>query len=194
MPTKKMLAILASPRKKGNIAKMLNHAMDVAKKKGYEVHFVSLYDQNIAYCKGCMRCKQTGSCHIQDDIKPIEALLKTCDIVVMAAPTYFANIPAPAKNLFDRLVAVIMNDNESMIPKPLLSKKQSYLLLTSCTTPFPFDRLAGQSTGALHAMKEFFKTSGMRHLGNVTFAGTKGKSEVPISILNKIERKIPSLN
>lgn len=185
-----MLAILASPRKNGNLAKMLNHAMATAKEKGYEVHFVSLYDQNIAYCKGCMRCKQTGSCIIQDDIKPIEELLKTCDLTVMAAPVYFANIPAPAKNLFDRLVAVIMNDNESMIPKPLLSKEHNYLLLTTCSTPFPFDILAGQSTGALHAMKEFFKTSGMHHLGSITYAGTRNKTEVPSHILRKIERKI----
>lgn len=193
MPTKKMLAILASPRQKGNLAKMLEHAMHVAKSKGYEVHFISLYDQNIAYCKGCMRCKQLGSCYIQDDIKPIEVLLKTCDVTVMAAPTYFANIPAPAKNLFDRLVAIIMDDNDNMIPKPLLPKKHGYLLLTTCSTPFPFDVLAGQSTGALHAMKEFFKTSGMHHLGNVTFAGTKGKTEVPSRILHQIEKRIPNI-
>lgn len=191
MPTKKMLAILASPRKQGNIAKMLQHAITVAENKGYEVHFISLYDQNITYCKGCMRCKQLGSCCIKDDIKPIEELLKTCDLTIMAAPTYFANIPAPAKNLFDRLVAVIMDDNDSFIPKPLLSKAHGYILMTSCSTPFPFDRLAGQSTGALRAMKEFFKTSGMHHLGNITFAGTKGKTEVPAKILNKIERLIP---
>lgn len=191
MPTKKMLAILATPRKKGNLATMLNHAIATAEKKGYEVDFVSLYDKNIAYCKGCMRCKTLGSCCISDDIKPIEVSLKNCDIVVMAAPTYFANIPGPAKNMFDRLVAVIMNDNNSPIPKPLLSPKQNYLLLTTCNTPFPFNRIARQSTGALYAMKEFFKTSGMHHLGNVVFAGTRNKTSVPNSILSKIERKIP---
>jgi len=192
MPTKKMLAILASPRKKGSLATMLNHAMETAKSKGYEVHFISLYDKNIQYCNGCMRCRQTGSCHIKDDLKAIEELLKTCDITVMAAPTYFANIPAVAKNLFDRLAGVIMDDNEHMIPKPLLSKSHGYLLMTTCSTPFPFDRIASQSTGTLKAMKEFFKTSGMHHLGSITYAGTKDKTEVPTSILNKIERKIPN--
>ena len=192
MPTKKMLAILASPRKNGNLAKMLEHAMQVAKHKGYEVHFISLYDQNIAYCKGCMQCRRLGSCCFKDDIKPIEKLLKDCDITVMAAPTYFANIPAPAKNLFDRLVAVIMNDNDSPIPKPLLPKNHGYLLMTTCSTPSPFDKLAGQSTGSLRAMKEFFKTSGMHHLGSITYAGTKNKTEVPSHILKKIERSIPN--
>lgn len=110
----------------------------------------------------------------------------------MAAPTYFANIPAPAKNLFDRLVGVIMDDNDSPIPKPLLSKSHLYLLLTTCNTPFPFNLIAGQSTGCLHAMKEFFNISGMKSLGSVTFAGTRNKTSVPTSVLNKIERKIPN--
>ena len=195
MSTKKqVLAILASPRKHGNLAKMLDHAIAIAEKKGYEIHFINLYEQNIAYCKGCVRCKTLGSCYLEDDIKPIEKLLKTCDLTIMAAPTYFANIPAPAKNLFDRLVAVIMDDNDSPIPKPLLSKSHRYLLLTTCNTPFPFNLIAGQSTGCLHAMKEFFKTSGMKSLGSVTFAGTRNKTSIPNSVLNKIERKIPNAN
>lgn len=191
MSTKHMLAILGSPRKEGNLSQMLDHTISIAKEKGYEVHFISLYDQNITYCKGCMGCKATGSCYISDDIKPIEALLKTADVTVLAAPTYFANVPAPVKNLFDRLVAVIMDDNDSFIPKPKLSSKQGYLLLTTCSTPAPFDRLAHQSTGCLKAMKEFFKTSGMHHLGNVVYAGTKNKTNVPDKILRKIERKLP---
>lgn len=190
MSTKKMLAILASPRRHGNLAKMLDCAMATAKNNGYEVHFIWLYEQTIAYCKGCMRCRTEGTCPIQDDAKPIENLLKTCDLTVMAAPTYFANIPAPAKNLFDRLVPTFMNDNHSMIPKPQLSSKQSYLLLTACNTPFPFDRLAHQSTGALNAMKEVFHVSGMHSLGSVVFAGTRNKPEVPQRLLQKIERKI----
>lgn len=195
MSTKKqVLAILASPRKHGNAAKMLDHAIAVAEKKGYEVHYVNLYEQNIAYCKGCMRCKSLGACYLEDDIKPIEKLLKNCDLTIMAAPTYFANIPAPAKNLFDRLVAVIMDDNHSSIPKPLLSKSHRYLLLTTCNTPFPFNLIAGQSIGCIRAMKEFFKTSGMTYLGSVTFAGTRNKTSIPNSVLNKIEKKIPTIN
>lgn len=194
MSTKKqMLAILASPRKHGNVAKMLDHAIKVATDKGYEVHFIHLYEKNIGFCKGCMRCRHEGSCHINDDIKPIGELLKNSDLVVMASPTYFGNIPAPAKNLFDRLVAVVMTDNDGPIPKPLLSKSQQYLLLCTCTTPFPFNILAGQSIVTLHAMKEFFKTSGMTSLGSVTFAGTRNKTNVPPSLLKKIERKLSNV-
>ena len=192
MRTKKMLAILASPRKHGNLAHMLEHAVKTAESNGYEVHYIWLYEKEIKPCTGCMYCRKANTCCLKDDIKPIEELLKTSDLVVMASPTYFDNVSAPAKNLFDRLVSIVMNDNDSLIPKPLLSPKQQYLLMTTCNTPFPFDKLAGQSTGTLRAMKEFFNISGMTHLGNVTFAGTRNKTQVPPSILHKIERKIIS--
>ncbi|MEG2814535.1 MAG: NAD(P)H-dependent oxidoreductase, partial [Oscillospiraceae bacterium] len=75
-----------------------------------------------------------------DDLSLIREDLLTCDICIVAAPTYFANIPACLKNVLDRLVATVMDDNESLIPKPKLSKSQKYILMTTCSTPAPFDR------------------------------------------------------
>lgn len=185
---KKMLAILASPRKNGNVAKMLNLAMKEAEKQGYDVKLVNLYEKNIAYCKGCMACKKTGVCVIDDDISAIRQSLISCDLAVIACPTYFANVTAPLKNMFDRLVATLMDDNGGMIPKPKLSKKQKYILLTTCSTPSPFDLLGGQSNGCLKAMNEALHISGMTCAGKVVFAGTKEKSELPQSVQNKIAR------
>lgn len=185
---KKMLAILASPRKNGNVAKMLNLAVDEAKQRGYDIELVNLYEKNIAYCTGCMACKKTGVCVIDDDISAIRQSLISCDLAVIACPTYFANVTAPLKNMFDRLVAAIMDDNGGMIPKPMLSKKQEYILFTACNTPAPFDRLDGQSTGCLRAMREVMHISGMTCAGKVVFAGTKGKTELPQSVQHKIAR------
>ncbi|MCL2108771.1 MAG: flavodoxin family protein [Oscillospiraceae bacterium] len=186
--SKKMLAILASPRKDGNVAKMLEIAVEKACETGnFEtVNFVNLYEKNITWCKGCMGCKTQCSCVIEDDIKEIERLLKECDLVAIACPTYFANISAPLKNMFDRLVGVVFDDNDSFIPKPKLSKKQKYFILVTCSTPFPFDRIAGQSTGVVRAIREFFHVSGMRKAGAVIFAGTRNKSEIPRKIIGKI--------
>jgi len=135
-----------------------------------------------------MNCKKSGICAIQDDIVQIRDLLLNCDAVVLSAPTYFANVPAIVKNLFDRLTGAIMDDNNSSIPKPKLSKEQKYLLMTTCNTPFPLNRLGGQSVGTLKAMDEFFRTSGMRKMGTVTFAGTRNKTEIPVAVQNKIRR------
>lgn len=184
---KKALAINGSPRKNGNAANMLDIAVKKAEQAGYDVVTYNLYETEIAWCKGCMACKKTGECIIHDDMDAIRESLLTCDLAMICSPTYFANVSAPVKNMFDRLVGAIMDDNNSSIPKPKLSKSQQYLLLTTCNTPFPLNRLGGQSTGTLKAMNEFFHTSGMRCKGKIVFAGTRGKNQIPSRIVEKIE-------
>ena len=44
---KKALFIMGGPRKKGNLASMLNIAMEKAKDAGYELHYVNLYEKNM---------------------------------------------------------------------------------------------------------------------------------------------------
>lgn len=188
----KALAILASPREKGNAAQMLECAMEEARRNGHEVEFVNLSHKQIAFCKGCMACKKTGNCVIDDDVTAIRNSLRLCDLVVIACPTYFANVTAPLKALFDRLVGAVMDDNKGMLPKPKLSKAQKYVLLTTCSTPAPFDRLAGQSTGCMKAMKEVLHISGMTCGGKVTFAGTRGKTKPPEAVLRKIRNCVKS--
>lgn len=186
---KKMLAVLGSPRIHGNIASMLSCAVTEAERLGYQVKVVNLYEKNIGYCRGCMGCKQSGDCVIDDDLGEICRLLRECDAVVLAAPVYFANVPGIVKNLFDRLVGAVMDDNDSPVPKPRLSKRQTYFLLTACSTPFPFSVLCGQSTGAIRAMKEFFHISGMRYGGAAVFAGTRKKSRIS----RRMEKKIAGM-
>lgn len=187
---KKMLAILASPRKNGNAAKMLDIAKEKARDMGYEVTSIDIYDKDIAYCKGCMYCRSSGKCVIKDDISEVCIALAESDLTVISSPTYFANVPAPLKNMFDRLVYTVMDDNTNGIPKKKLSSKQKYLLMTTCNTPYPFNVLFGQSTGCLKAMDEVMHVSGMKCVGKIAFAGTKGKKQIPDVIRKKIIKSI----
>lgn len=184
---KKMLAILGSPHDRGSSAAMLDCAVRAAKASGWEVTVVHLYEKKLAFCTGCRTCISTGQCVIKDDIQEISALLKGCDRVVLAAPTYWAGVPAPVKNMFDRLLGTAMGEARA-IPRPRLSRSQEYLLLTACNTPFPFSWICGQSRGALRAMDEFFRTSGMKRLGRMAFAGAGGRPQLPAGITRKIGR------
>ena len=91
-----------------------------------------------------MKCREDGLCILHDDLAAIREKLCACDVVILAAPTYFANIPGPVKNLFDRLSGAVMGESSRGIPKGKLSRRQKYLLLTACTTPAPFDKIFGQ--------------------------------------------------
>ncbi|MCB6203114.1 flavodoxin family protein [Extibacter muris] len=187
MKNKKLLAILGSPHQTGETAAMLECAIQEAKRKGWSVDRVNLYEKNLAFCNGCRTCIRTGACIQKDDIVELSQLLKNCDMVVLAAPTYWANVPAIVKNMFDRLLGTVMEETEKF-PKPRLSAKQRYVLLTACNTPYPFSFLCGQSSGAIRSMKEFFKTAGMKYAGKFVLSNTKKNFELSKRAKQKISR------
>ncbi|BBF44857.1 iron-sulfur flavoprotein [Lachnospiraceae bacterium KM106-2] len=182
----KTLAILGGPHKNGVTAKMLEIAMKASKDRGDEVEILYLYEKEIQFCKGCRKCLETKQCVIKDDIVGIVDAIKKSDTIILATPVYWANVPAAVKNLFDRLLGVAMEETKTF-PKPRLSGR-NYVLLTACNTAMPFAKIFGQSTGAIRAMKEFFKTSGMRCKGIAVCGNTSNKKEVPAKVKCKIER------
>lgn len=186
MSTNKILAILGSPHTTGITSTMLNHAICSAEKNGYEVTKINLYEKEIQYCKGCRSCLLTGNCIQHDDMSEIVRMLKECHVVILAAPAYWANVPAPVKNLFDRLLGNAMEETKTF-PKPRLSDKK-YMLLTACNTPAPFSWLFGQSRGVIRNMDEFFKTAGMKCIGKFVCTNTSKINKLPQPLVRKIER------
>lgn len=184
---KRLLALLGSHHKDGATGKMLQYVLELAEQQGYTIDYINLYEKNIAYCKGCRVCLNTQECMQKDDIQEITERLKRCDVVVLAAPVYWANVPAVVKNLFDRLLGAAMEETKTF-PKARLSKKQKYFLLTACNTPFPFSDIFGQSTGAIKCMKEFFGTAGMKYGGKCVWAG-QDKKELPQQVKRQIKKK-----
>lgn len=186
MDEKNVLAILGSPHTHGTTAAMLDVAIRKAEQSGYTVTKINLYEKKLAFCRGCRACMDTQICVQKDDIQEIVALLQKCRLVILAAPVYWANVPAPVKNLFDRLLGTAMEET-STFPKPRLRGKQ-YIILTSCNTPAPFSWIFGQSRGAIRSMDEFFKTAGMKPIGKVVCANAKNKKELPRQTVKQIER------
>ncbi len=183
----KTLAILGSPHENGITSKMLDIALASAKARGDEVIYLNLYEKNIQFCRGCRKCMQTQECVIKnDDINEIAKAVKESDTIILSSPVYWANVPAVVKNLFDRLLGVAMEETAAF-PKPHLLGK-NYILLTACNTPMPFAKLCGQSTGAIRAMKEFFRTSGMKCKGVAVCGNTAGKTEVTDRVRRRIEK------
>ena len=186
MNEKNVLAILGSPHTNGTTAAMLNLAVHKAEQAGYAVTKINLYEKDISFCTGCRICMDTHICVQKDDIQEIALLLHKSQLVILAAPVYWANVPAPVKNLFDRLSGTVMEETDTF-PKPRLRGKQ-YMILTSCNTPAPFSWIFGQSRGAIRSMDEFFKTAGMKPSGKVVCANAKNKKELPKRTRKKIER------
>lgn len=181
----KTLAILGSPHINGITARMLDIAISSSEARGDEVRYLNLYEKNILFCRGCRKCFDTQECVMQgDDMADITKQIRESDTIILAAPVYWANVPAVVKNLFDRLLGVAMEETLTF-PKPRLSGKK-YVLLTACNTQMPFAKIFGQSTGAIRAIKEVFRTAGMKCIGVAVCANTGKRKEVPKRIRKKI--------
>lgn len=186
MENKKVLAILGGPHPHGLTAAMLDRAVCAAERAGCEVTRINLYEKTIGFCMGCAACQRTGVCVRQDDIQEIAARIKESGTVILAAPVFWANVPAAVKNLFDRLWGTAMGETGTF-PEPRLSGKR-YLLLTACNTPAPFSWLFNQSRGAVSRMEEFFKTAGMKPMEKFVCAGAGGRKALPERLARRIER------
>lgn len=188
----KIVAIQGSYRENGATTSMLRYATDKVSRLGYEVTYINLFEKKIDFCKGCRKCLETEECVLKnDDMPEITRYIKSADIIILAAPVYWANTPAIVKNLFDRLLGASMMETKTF-PKPRLAGKR-YILFTACNTRMPFAKWFGQSSGIIRVVREYFKTSGIKCIGTVVCDNTGFNKEVPeskIKNINKILEKI----
>ena len=60
-----------------------------------DVTYINLFEKNIDFCKGCRKCLETTECVFKnDDMPEIRRQIKEADIIFLAAPVYWANVPA----------------------------------------------------------------------------------------------------
>jgi multimeric flavodoxin WrbA len=109
------VAFNGSPRSDGNTAALLQHVFRPLEKAGIEVERVQLGGNLVHGCSACFRCFQNkdGRC-VQDDdvINGCIAKMRTADGIILASPTYFADITPELKALIDRAGFVASaNDN-----------------------------------------------------------------------------------
>lgn len=169
---KKLLILNASPREKGNISQMAEELSVKYEKLGFKVETVAVSKLQFHACTACMKCRSENKCIFNDDAAAVGEKIAEADIIAVAAPVWWGNIPGHLKSLFDRNVYRFMGEGKSGIPKPKLKGKKG-IILTSCTTPFPFSHLCGQIPGVYKAVKEIFKTSGIKIIQKKCRTGTK---------------------
>lgn len=107
---KRVLILSTSPRKDGNSEALADAFLAGAEEAGHEVEKVSLYDRQIAFCRGCLACQRTGKCVIRDGMDGILEKLRGADAVAFATPVYFYGMCGQMKTLLDRTNPVFPAD------------------------------------------------------------------------------------
>ncbi len=100
-----VVAFNGSARKDGNTAILVNTVFVELKKEGIKTELVQLAGKEIRGCSVCGKCiaNQDKRCGIKDDILNdcIEKMVEANGII-LASPTYFADVSTGMKALIDR--------------------------------------------------------------------------------------------
>ena len=100
----KILGISGSPRKNGNTAFAVRHALEILQGEGAETQFIELAGKDIHHCTGCWACQKDRRCVFDDDMTAILAAMRACDGLILGSPVYFGMVSGLMKNMMDRTV------------------------------------------------------------------------------------------
>ncbi len=98
----KIVCINGSARNNGSCNYLIDRFIDGITTETAEIVKYCVGDASLHFCKGCKKCYTDGKCVQRDDAQNIIEDILISDIVVIAAPSYWAYIPAQLKTLFDR--------------------------------------------------------------------------------------------
>lgn len=104
----KVVAINGSARRDGNTALLVNHVFAELEREGIGTEMVQLSGEVIRGCTACYRCFATRDqkCAVSresgDVVNDCIAKIVAADGVIIASPTYFADVSAETKAIIDR--------------------------------------------------------------------------------------------
>jgi len=164
---KGILAIIGSPRKKGNTDILVSKIGEGAKAGGAQVETLYLGDLDIKECDGCHRCWRGKECSKDDDMRDIYQKIIESDAIIFGTPVYWYGPTGLMKLFIDRFVYFNCPENRSKI-----KGKRAVIAV-----PFEDDN---PETARL--VVEFFEKSlgylEMRIVGKIIVGGVGKKGEI----------------
>lgn len=119
---KKILIIDGGPRKRFNLAALLQSFTDGVKSvdSEIEVEHVYLYDIDYHGCKSCMGCKiaggkNLGRCIIKDGLSSVLEDMKIADGLVFGTPCFFSVATGQLQSALERMIYPYLSYNEMAI-------------------------------------------------------------------------------
>jgi multimeric flavodoxin WrbA len=101
----KVVAFNGSPRKEGNTSILIKKVFAELEQEGIKTEEINLTGQALRGCTACMTCfkRQDRRCVIENDlINDCIAKMADADGIILASPTYFADVTTEMKALIDR--------------------------------------------------------------------------------------------
>jgi multimeric flavodoxin WrbA len=115
----KVIAFNGSARKNGNTTILINTVFEELIKEGIETELIHLSEKEIKGCIACYQCSNNKDqrCAIDDDdINELVDKMINSDGMILASPTYFADITSEMKALMDR-AGMVAKANDDMLKR-----------------------------------------------------------------------------
>jgi len=147
---------------------------------GLSTNVIGLYRlgtfRNIRGCTACEECRETGVCHLDDDIAPLLSDIKESSAVIVATPLYFSGPSAQYKALEDRMRSFYGPDGKPNIPPG----KKAVILVTCMDDTDGAGQLASN-------LARFYSNLGFEILGKIVYA-SGGRETVDAETLAEAKR------
>jgi multimeric flavodoxin WrbA len=99
----KIAAVFGSPRQGANSETIAEAFLAEAQRLGATTERFHLHKMDYQGCIACMACKTTGEkCGLHDDLSAALDAVSKADIVLLATPVYFLDMPSQMKAFIDR--------------------------------------------------------------------------------------------
>jgi multimeric flavodoxin WrbA len=100
---KKIILLCASPRKKGNTARLLSECADVIETAGVETETLSLAGWEVKSCIACGRCEKLGECSLDDGVNELIGKLREARGFIVGTPVYFGTARGDLMSALQRI-------------------------------------------------------------------------------------------
>ncbi len=114
-----VIAFNGSARKNGNTTILINTVFEELIKEGIETELIELSEKEIKGCIACYQCwnNKDQRCAVDnDDINELVDKMIHSDGMILASPTYFADITSEMKALMDR-AGMVAKANDDMLKR-----------------------------------------------------------------------------
>lgn len=153
-----VIAINGSPRKNGNTATLLAHALKGDAFQGATTELIHLYAYDFKGCISCFSCKlkggkSYGTCALNDALSPILQKVSNADAIILGSPIYLRSITSSMRAFLERLIyqyLVYDKDHSSLFQKKI---PVGFIYTMNVTE----DIYKSQYEPSLEAMHEYLK-------------------------------------
>jgi len=98
----KVTCIVGSSHSNGSCAYLVDTLIKGINNPDIEVKKFCVGELKMNYCYGCKKCYINGECVQNDEVKKVVMDMLCSDYIVIAAPSWWADVPAQLKTFFDR--------------------------------------------------------------------------------------------